>query len=102
MDLAGAVLFMETTPPYCLEDTTFLRQQLAERWGAELLSVVDFYRLYYSIFFSGCKVDDPMMDHVVGFAFPEVYVKTQNIDQMRDRIVTLHVFQQAIAGVNPQ
>lgn len=59
MDLAGAVLFLETTPNYCPEDTIFLRQQVAERWGDELLSVIDFYRLYYSIFFSGCKVDDP-------------------------------------------
>jgi hypothetical protein len=32
---------------------------VAERWGKALLEVVDFYRLYYSIFFSGCKVDDP-------------------------------------------
>jgi hypothetical protein len=33
---------------------------MSERWGDALLEVVDFYRLYYSIFFSGCKSDDPM------------------------------------------
>jgi aminoglycoside phosphotransferase (APT) family kinase protein len=59
MDLAGAVLLMGATTDYCPDDSAFLRQQVAERWGNELLEVVDFYRLYYSIFFSGCKIDDP-------------------------------------------
>lgn len=59
MDLAGASFFLETAPPYNLEDTEFLRRLLAERHGEEFLEVVDFYRLYYSIFFSGCKADDP-------------------------------------------
>jgi aminoglycoside phosphotransferase (APT) family kinase protein len=59
MDLAGAVLLMGATTDYCPDDSAFLRRQIAERWGDELLEVVDFYRLYYSIFFSGCKIDDP-------------------------------------------
>jgi aminoglycoside phosphotransferase (APT) family kinase protein len=60
MDLAGAILFMETTRDYCRNDTRFLRRQVEQRWGRELLEVVDVYRLYYSIFFSGCKADDPV------------------------------------------
>jgi hypothetical protein len=59
MDLAGALLFLEVVEGYCADDSTFLRQQLVKRWGDELLDIVDFYRLYYSLFFSGCKADDP-------------------------------------------
>jgi aminoglycoside phosphotransferase (APT) family kinase protein len=59
MDLAGALLFIEVLPDYCADDSAFLQQQLTERWGDSMLEIVDFYRLYYSIFFSGCKADDP-------------------------------------------
>jgi aminoglycoside phosphotransferase (APT) family kinase protein len=59
MDIAGATFFLETSFPYSPDDVLFLRQQVGQRWGEEMLAVVDFYRLYYSIFFSGCKVDDP-------------------------------------------
>ncbi len=59
MDLAGAVYLMGSTVNFHADDSTFLRQQVAEKWGAELLEVVDLYRLYYSVFFSGCKADDP-------------------------------------------
>jgi Ser/Thr protein kinase RdoA (MazF antagonist) len=59
MDLAGAVWLMGATSDYCPDDSAFLLQQVAERWGNELLEVIELYRLYYSIYFSGCKLDDP-------------------------------------------
>jgi aminoglycoside phosphotransferase (APT) family kinase protein len=60
LDLAGAVWLMGATADHLADDSAFLRQQVEERWGTEVLAVVDFYRLYYSVFFSGCKADDPM------------------------------------------
>ena len=59
MDLAGAAMLLEVMPEHCPDDSAFLQRQLTERWGDSILEVVDFYRLYYSIFFSGCKADDP-------------------------------------------
>jgi Ser/Thr protein kinase RdoA (MazF antagonist) len=59
MDLAGALIFLEVLDDYLPDDSTFMRQLLIERWGEKLLEVVEFYRLYYSIFFSGCQADDP-------------------------------------------
>jgi aminoglycoside phosphotransferase (APT) family kinase protein len=59
MDLAGAVYLLGASADYCPEDSAFLREQVAERWGSEMVAVIDWYRLYYSVFFSGCKADDP-------------------------------------------
>jgi aminoglycoside phosphotransferase (APT) family kinase protein len=59
LDIAGAMLFVETTSGHEPDDVAFLRGQVRERWGEAMLEVVDFYRLYYSIYFSGCKADDP-------------------------------------------
>lgn len=60
MDIAAALWFLETSRTnYCPDDTTFLRRLVVQRWGEELLPILDFYRLYYSIYFSGCKADDP-------------------------------------------
>jgi len=59
MDLAGAVWLLGATADYCADDSVFMREYIAERWGSELLPIIDFYRLYYSLFFSGCKRDDP-------------------------------------------
>ena len=59
LDLAGAVWLMGGTAAYDPEDSIFLRQQVVARWGEKMGAVVDFYKLYYSIFFSGCKADDP-------------------------------------------
>jgi Ser/Thr protein kinase RdoA (MazF antagonist) len=57
-DVAGALWLMGATHNYRPDDTAFLRQLVLERWGAEILAVTDFYKLYYSIYFSGCKADD--------------------------------------------
>lgn len=59
MDIAGATLFIETTSGHEPADVDFLRERVREQWGEGMLEVVDFYRLYYSIYFSGCKADDP-------------------------------------------
>jgi aminoglycoside phosphotransferase (APT) family kinase protein len=59
LDIAGAVWLMGATKEYRREDSDFLLQLVVERWGEEMLAVVEFYRLYYSVYFSGCKADDP-------------------------------------------
>jgi aminoglycoside phosphotransferase (APT) family kinase protein len=58
-DLAGAIWLLGAMPAARREDSVFLRQLVVERWGEAMGAVVDFYRLYYSIYFSGCKRDDP-------------------------------------------
>ena len=58
-DLAGAVWLLGAMRDARADDATFLREQVAARWGEELLPIIDFYKLYYSIYFSGCKLDDP-------------------------------------------
>jgi hypothetical protein len=59
LDIAGAVWLMGAAKDYRPEDSEFLRQQVGQRWGDEMVAVVDFYLLYYSVYFSGCKADDP-------------------------------------------
>lgn len=58
LDLAGAVWLMGAAQDYRRADSDFLRDLIKSRWGDETLAVVDFYQLYYSIYFSGCKADD--------------------------------------------
>lgn len=58
LDVAGALWLMGTAPNYRPEDTEFLRQLVLENWGSEVLAATDLYKLYYSVYFSGCKVDD--------------------------------------------
>jgi aminoglycoside phosphotransferase (APT) family kinase protein len=59
MDLAGAVWLVGAMPDDCADDSVFMRNYVGERWGSEILPIIDFYRLYYALFFSGCKRDDP-------------------------------------------
>jgi putative membrane protein len=59
MDLAGAVVFLEVVDGYHPDDTAFLMRLMEEQHGAEMARWIDFYRLYYSFYFSGCKADDP-------------------------------------------
>jgi len=59
LDLAGALAFVEVVDGYRPEDSVWLRRELAAHWGAEMLTVAESYRLYYAIYFSRCKVDDP-------------------------------------------
>ena len=59
MDVAGAVAFLEVIDGYRRDDTVFLMRSVAEQHGAAMAGWIDFYRLYYSFYFSSCKVDDP-------------------------------------------
>jgi putative membrane protein len=59
MDLAGAVAFLEVVDGYRPQDTAFLMRLLTERHGPGITRWMDLYRLYYSLYFSGCKLDDP-------------------------------------------
>ncbi len=58
MDLAGAVVFLEVVTGYQPDDTPFLMQTVEERHGTGMTRWIDFYRLYYSFYFSRCKSDD--------------------------------------------
>ncbi len=59
MDLAGTVVFLEVVDGYHPDDTSFLMRVVQERHGSDIARWIDFYRLYYSFYFSGCKADDP-------------------------------------------
>lgn len=59
MDLAGAVVFLEVVDGYQPDDTAFLMQVVEERHGPGMARWIDFYRCYYSFYFSTCKADDP-------------------------------------------
>jgi putative membrane protein len=59
MDLAGAIAFLEVVDGYSPEDTPFLTALAEERHGASIARWLAFYRLYYSFYFSTCKLDDP-------------------------------------------
>jgi putative membrane protein len=67
MDLAGAVAYVEVVASYQPGDTTFLLRLVTERYGEEIKPILAFYRLYYSIFFTGCKSDArPFYDWCIG------------------------------------
>jgi Ser/Thr protein kinase RdoA (MazF antagonist) len=59
MDLAGAVAYLEVVDGYRPDDTAFLMHLVEERHGRGMVRWLDFYRLYYSFYFSRCKADDP-------------------------------------------
>lgn len=59
MDLAGALAFLELAQSYHPRDTLFLRDWIANQGGVELLPILDIYRHYYAVYFSGCQADDP-------------------------------------------
>jgi aminoglycoside phosphotransferase (APT) family kinase protein len=58
MDLAGAIAFIELVPGYHPSDTIFLQQVLVEQYGSALLPILEHYRYYYALYFSGCGADD--------------------------------------------
>lgn len=59
LDVAGAVWLLGAMAYARVEDSAFLREQAAARLGEAVMPVIDFYKLYYSVYFSGCKADDP-------------------------------------------
>ncbi len=59
MDLAGVVIFLEVTSAYRTEDTETVKKFVDEELGKDSKEFLDFYRLYYSLYFSGAREDDP-------------------------------------------
>jgi putative membrane protein len=59
LDLAGAVAFLEVVDGYQAEDSAYLAALLEERRGSGLARWLGLYRLYYSLYFSTCRLDDP-------------------------------------------
>lgn len=59
MDLAGAVAYMEVVDGYRPGDTAFLTRLALARHGPGLARWLEVYRVYYSLYFSTCKRDDP-------------------------------------------
>jgi putative membrane protein len=59
LDVAGAVAFLEVVDGHHPEDGALLKRLVRERHGADVDLRLDLYRLWYSFYFSGCKVDDP-------------------------------------------
>jgi Ser/Thr protein kinase RdoA (MazF antagonist) len=64
MDLAAAVAFWDLPtdlmpPAQVADDCALLMDLLVARGGQEIEPVVQLYRLYYSLYFSGCGEDDP-------------------------------------------
>jgi hypothetical protein len=59
MDIAGAIVFLEVVEGYQATDTALLLQQVQRGPGRISADIIDLYRLYYSLYFSHCKHDDP-------------------------------------------
>lgn len=59
LDLAGAIAFLEVVDGHRPEDTAFVTRLARERHETDIVRWLDLYRLYYSFYFSTCKVDDP-------------------------------------------
>jgi aminoglycoside phosphotransferase (APT) family kinase protein len=59
MDIAGAIVFLEVVEGYQATDTALLLQQVQRGKRCVSADIIDLYRLYYSLYFSHCKHDDP-------------------------------------------
>jgi len=59
MDVAGAIVFLEVVEGYQPADTQLLLQHGARRPDRVSAEIIELYRLYYSLYFSHCKHDDP-------------------------------------------
>ena len=59
MDLAGALVFLEVVDGYHPDDTALLHDHLVAQYGLSILEIIQLYRMYYAIYFSHCKRDDP-------------------------------------------
>jgi putative membrane protein len=59
MDVAGAIMFLEVVEGYQPADTQMLLSQEARRPDGVSADIIDVYRLYYSLYFSHCKDEDP-------------------------------------------
>jgi len=59
MDVAGAVVFLEVVEGYQTADTQLLLQHVQQSSAGVSAEIIELYRLYYSLYFSHCKHDDP-------------------------------------------
>lgn len=59
MDLAGAIAFLEVVESYRPDDTAFLLERAVAQHGPAIRQIIELYSLYYAIYFSHCKLDDP-------------------------------------------
>ncbi len=59
MDIAGAIVFLEVVEGYQATDTALLLQHVHRGQEHVSADIIDLYRLYYSLYFSHCKHDDP-------------------------------------------
>lgn len=59
MDLAGALVFLEVVDEYHPDDTALLRDYLVAQYGLSMIEIIQLYRMYYAIYFSHCKYEDP-------------------------------------------
>jgi len=59
MDVAGALVFLEVVEGYQAADTQLLLSYLLRDRTPVSAEIIDLYRLYYSLYFSHCKHDDP-------------------------------------------
>jgi len=59
MDIAGAIMFLEVVEGYQAADTELLFRYAEQRSAGMSADIVELYRLYYSLYFSHCKPDDP-------------------------------------------
>ena len=59
MDIAGAIVFLEVVEGYQAADTQLLLGYLQQSSVGVSAEIIELYRLYYSLYFSHCKHDDP-------------------------------------------
>jgi aminoglycoside phosphotransferase (APT) family kinase protein len=61
VDLAGSLMWLEVVPGYQPADSATLRHLIVERHGERIEPVIDLYRLVYSVYFAGARLDDPKL-----------------------------------------
>jgi putative membrane protein len=59
MDIAGAIVFLEVVEGYQPADTQLLLSYLDQSRVRVRGEIIELYRIYYSLYFSHCKHDDP-------------------------------------------
>jgi aminoglycoside phosphotransferase (APT) family kinase protein len=59
MDIAGAIVFLEVVEGYQAADTQLLLRSVQRGSAGVSADIIELYRLYYSLYFSHCKRDDP-------------------------------------------
>jgi aminoglycoside phosphotransferase (APT) family kinase protein len=59
MDIVGAIVFLEVVEGYQAADTELLLRSVQQSRVGVSTDIIELYRLYYSLYFSHCKHDDP-------------------------------------------